>query len=96
MGASETKMTEAGRKLVLSYLDKLTNNPNQLATFVRWNGDEQTTFRALRLSAGDGAAKAAAQKLARDGYGEFRWDAWRKVRLFLPNACALARARGEE
>lgn len=87
--AKSTRITEAGFKLIRAYVEMAQSNPNRLASFVRFVGDDEINFRALRLPAGDGGAKAAAMKLARDGFGECHWASLRRVRCFRPNDSAI-------
>ena len=42
-----------------------------------------TPTKAMTFAVGDGAAKATAAKLARDGYGVLVWNAWTRNRLFI-------------
>lgn len=87
--AKSPRITDAGFKLIRAYVETAQNSPNRLAAFVRFVGDDVISFRALRLSAGDGGAKAAAMKLARDGFGECHWASFRRVRCFVPNDAAI-------
>lgn len=84
------RITEAGFKLTRAYVEAKNSGANgKLSHYVRFVGDEQIEFQALRLSAGDGGAKAAAMKLARDGFGEMHWASLRRVRCFRPNDLAI-------
>jgi hypothetical protein len=91
MNAQQPDLTEAGRRMLRKFLELEANEgvfgKPKLSEFVRANGEK---LKAMTLPAGDGAAKATAEKLERDGFGEANWNSWRRVRMFLINDAGRA------
>ena len=89
--ATKPTITKAGFALIAEYVAQKNAGRKQrkLSVFFECRGDTQVEVMALRLGNGDGAAKSAASKLARDGYGRLVWSALRSVRCFIPNDAAI-------
>lgn len=62
------KPTPAGLKILRNFVE--AEQLGRLTEFTTLGGDK---FQALTLPGGDGALKAAAEKLNRDGFGRAYW-----------------------